>query len=75
MQSEDGVAQIVFWENLTSVMTKNYVPNVNFKRFMPDSAQANWNMVRVIYENVAQVYTWLHVSVHVFFIGMRACIK
>jgi hypothetical protein len=30
-------------------MAKNGVPNVNFKGFMVDSAQANWNAVRAIY--------------------------
>jgi hypothetical protein len=49
MQSEDGIAQIFFWENLNSVMAENSVPNVNFKGFMADSAQANWNEVRTIY--------------------------
>jgi hypothetical protein len=41
MQSEDGAAQILFWENLNAVMAENGVPNVNFKGFMADSAQAN----------------------------------
>ena len=41
MQSEDGAAQILFWINLNSVMTENGVPNVNFKGFIVNSAQAN----------------------------------
>jgi hypothetical protein len=30
-------------------MPNNGVPNVNFKGFMEDSAQANWNVVKKIY--------------------------
>ena len=30
-------------------MAKNGVPNIIFKEFMVDSAQANWNAVRVVY--------------------------
>jgi hypothetical protein len=41
MQSEDGATQVLFWENLNAVMAENGVPNVNFKGFMADSAQAS----------------------------------
>jgi hypothetical protein len=51
MQSEDSEAQIVFWKNLNVVMERNGVVNPNFKGFMADSAQANWNAVRIIYDN------------------------
>ena len=51
MQSEDCDAQIVFWKNLNAVMERNGVVDTNFKGFMADSAQANWNAVRVIYGN------------------------
>ena len=44
MQSKDGTAQSLFWENLNVVMAKNSVPNVNFKGFI-----ANWNGVTAIY--------------------------
>ena len=49
MQSEDGIAQTLFWENLNSVMSENGVSKVNFKGFMADSAHANWSAVRNIY--------------------------
>ena len=32
-------------------MWKNEVDNVNFKGFMDDSAQTNWNAVRKVYDN------------------------
>ena len=49
IQFEDGVAQTLFWENLNSVMSENRVLNNNFKGFMADNAQANWNAVQKIY--------------------------
>jgi hypothetical protein len=51
MQSEDTAAQIVFWKNLNAVMERHDIPNPQFKGFMADSAQANWNAVRIIYGN------------------------
>jgi hypothetical protein len=49
MQSEDVAAQMVLWKNLNDVMARHGVPEPKFKGFMADSAQANWNDVRVIY--------------------------
>jgi hypothetical protein len=51
MQSEDSEAQIVFWKNMNVVMERNGVVEPNFKGFIADIAQANWNAVRVIYGN------------------------
>jgi hypothetical protein len=33
------------WRELNDFMRKNSVENPNFKGFMADSAQANWNVV------------------------------
>jgi hypothetical protein len=41
MQSEDAVAQSVFWKNLNDVMAKHGIPEPMFKGFMADNAQAN----------------------------------
>jgi hypothetical protein len=49
MQSEDTTAQSVLWKNLNVVLAKHGVPEPKFKGFMADSAQANWNAIRVIY--------------------------
>jgi hypothetical protein len=49
MQSEDVVAQSVVWKNLNALMAQHGVDKMNFKGFMTDSAQANWNVVRIIY--------------------------
>jgi hypothetical protein len=45
MQSKDMEAQSVMWWNSNKVMANNGVPNPNFKGFMADNAQANWNVV------------------------------
>ena len=49
MWSEDGVPQTLFWENLNNVMVENDVLVINFKGFMANNAQANWNFIRKIY--------------------------
>ena len=49
MQSEYYTIQILFWQNLNSVLARSGVPKTNFKGFMVDSAQANWNAVRIVY--------------------------
>jgi hypothetical protein len=45
MQYEDLEVQWVMWQNLNKVMANNGVPNPNFKGFMVDNAQANWNTI------------------------------
>jgi hypothetical protein len=37
------------WRELNDLMAKNGVENTNFKGFMADSAQANWNVVQIVY--------------------------
>jgi hypothetical protein len=49
MQSKDAIAQSVLWRNLNDVMAKHGVHEPKFKGFMADSAQANWNAVRIKY--------------------------
>ena len=49
MQFEDAEAHELFWMQLNIVMGKNRVDNVNFKGFMADSIQANWNTVWKVY--------------------------
>lgn len=49
MQSEDAAAQTLFWRNLNVVMGRYGLPNPKFKGFMADSAQANWNAIRIVY--------------------------
>ena len=43
--------QMVFWKNLNDVIAKHDVPKPKFKGFMVDSAQTNWNAIRVIYNS------------------------
>ena len=45
---------MVFWKNLNGVMVRYGVPEPKFKEFkefMEDSAQTNWNAVKMIYGN------------------------
>jgi hypothetical protein len=51
MQSEDAAAQMVLWKNLNDVLARHGDLEPKFKGFMADSAQANWNAVRVIYNS------------------------
>jgi hypothetical protein len=49
MQSEAADVQERVWLSLLNVLDKNGVTNVNFKGFMCDSTQANFNAVRVLF--------------------------
>jgi hypothetical protein len=49
MQSEDDAAQSVLWKNLNAILARNGILEPKLKGFMADSAQANWNAIRVIY--------------------------
>jgi hypothetical protein len=40
---------MVLWKNLNDVMARHDIPEPKFKGFMADSAQVNWNAVKVIY--------------------------
>jgi hypothetical protein len=76
MQSEDGIAQTLFWKNLNVVMTENGVPNVNFKGFMANSVQANWNVVRMVYGDGDPSLPMVNRKrTCFFFIGLRSWIR
>jgi hypothetical protein len=49
MQSEDTKVQCIMWRELNDLIRKNNVENPNFKGFMVDSVQANWNVVQIVY--------------------------
>jgi hypothetical protein len=51
MQSEKSDAQERVWLSMLTVLEKHGIININFKGFMCDSAQANFNAVRVIFES------------------------
>jgi hypothetical protein len=42
-------AQCVLWMKLNTTVLKKGVTNPNFKGFMVDSAQSNWNVVHIVY--------------------------
>jgi hypothetical protein len=37
------------WTKLSEIMLKQGFPKPNFKGFMTDSAQANWNAIIIVY--------------------------
>jgi hypothetical protein len=49
MQSESSDAQTQVWLSMLNILDKNGVSNVNFKGFMCDSAQGNFNAVRILF--------------------------
>lgn len=49
MKEEDEGAQVLFWEKLNAVVTKNNHNRPNFHGFMADEAQANWRAIRKVY--------------------------
>jgi hypothetical protein len=49
MQSKDTKAQYILWRRLNAIILKKGVTNPNFQGFMVDNAQANRNVVRIVY--------------------------
>ena len=51
MQLEDTKVQCIMWRELNDLIRKNSVENPIFKGFMVDNAQANWNVVQIVYSS------------------------
>jgi hypothetical protein len=49
MQSKDIKAQFILWKKLNAIILKKGVTSLNFKSFMAYNAQANWNVVSIVY--------------------------
>ena len=49
-QSEDKDVQVLFYQNFNHVIAQHGIPHPTFIGFIADSAQANWNIVRIVYE-------------------------
>jgi hypothetical protein len=49
MQLEDIEAQRIMWTKLNQTILKHGFPKPNFKGFMANSAQANWNAIKIVY--------------------------
>jgi hypothetical protein len=50
MQSKHTKVQLIMWKKLNNTMFKHEFPKPNFKGFMVDNTQANWNVVRIVYD-------------------------
>lgn len=49
MQSKDTDVECAMWWKINKVMVKNGVAHLNFKGFMAENAQANWNIMCIVY--------------------------
>ncbi len=49
MQFEDTKVQQIMWTKLNETMLKHGFPKPNFKGFMANGAEANWNAIKIIY--------------------------
>jgi hypothetical protein len=49
MQSKDIKVQQIMWIKLNETMLKHMFPKLNFKGFMIDNTQANWNTINIVY--------------------------
>jgi len=49
MQFEDTKTQRFMWTKIIEMMLKHRFPKPNFKEFMVDNAQANWNVIKIVY--------------------------
>jgi len=47
------------WTKLNEMMLKHEIPKPKFKGFMVDDAQANWNVVKIIYGSKDPLLGWL----------------
>ncbi len=56
MQSKDTEAQQVMWTKLNDTMLKHMFLKSNFKVFMVDNAQANWNAIIIVYRIKGPLY-------------------
>ncbi len=50
MQFEDTETQQLMWTKLNETMLKHEFSKPNFKGFMVDSAQTNWNIVKIVHD-------------------------
>ncbi len=49
MHFKDAEVQQVMWTKLNDTMLKHMFLKLNFKGFMVDNAQANWNTIIIVY--------------------------
>jgi hypothetical protein len=49
IQSKDIETQKLMWKKLNETMLKHMLTKPNFKGFMVENKQANWNSVKIVY--------------------------
>jgi hypothetical protein len=75
IQFEDINAQQITWTKFNETMLKHGFPKPNFKIFMVDSAQANWNMVKIVYGVGVPFVKMVDKETHVYSIGLNRSIS
>jgi len=58
------------WTKLNETMLKHKFPKPNFKGFMVNNAQANWNVVKIIYGSKDPSLGWLIRNAPIYSIGV-----
>jgi hypothetical protein len=48
-ESKDTKVQQIMWTKLNETMLKHEFPKPNYKGFMANKAQANWNAIKIVY--------------------------
>jgi hypothetical protein len=71
MQYENTKVQQIMWKKLIEMMLKHEFPKPNFKGFMVNNAQTNWNAVKIIYGSGNPLSRWLIRSAPVYSIGLN----
>jgi hypothetical protein len=71
MQFEEAEAQRVMWTKLNVTMMKHRFYKPNFKGFMANNTQFNWNAVKMVYDLVMQLLEWWIRSEHACSIGFN----
>jgi hypothetical protein len=67
--------QQLMWTKLNQMMLKHRFPKPNFKGFMANSTQANWNAVRIIYGSGDLLLRQLTRNAFVYSIGLNHSIN
>jgi hypothetical protein len=75
MQFEDIEAQRLMWTKFNETMLKHKFPKPNFKGFMDDNPQANWNMIKIVYGFGTLQLGWLIRSAFVYSIRLNHSIN
>jgi hypothetical protein len=75
MQYEDTKVQQFMWTTFNETILKHKFPKPKFKGFMVDNAQANWNVVKIVYGLGDPILRWLTRSTLIYSIELNHSIN